>query len=265
MKSLLCMKCRNFISGLHILVSNKIPESILNVDVLSNILRGISQYLLTENMYTLLYGSAMNLYYNMRIVWNFIINNVLYMTICLPLKHRKATIMSLYGLYSYYIPTNMSDYNKTSSPYTKIDNSHPYLLLSDDQFALLDDNMYKNTILLFGRTNKNCYINIIEHAEAKVITFTCTFSYYHNITVHASLVATNDFFFLLNMLDELNVICGLYNRETICSTYSVGIINRKDLCDCVIQTTVIQLIGSHTNCSSNGNFLIQHTLNFVTE
>ncbi len=61
------MKYRNFISGLHILASNKILECILHVDVLSNILRGISQYLLKENMYTLLYGSAVNPYYNMRI------------------------------------------------------------------------------------------------------------------------------------------------------------------------------------------------------
>ncbi len=33
----------------------------------------------------------------------------------------------------------------------------------------------------------------------------------------------------------------------------------------VIQTIEIQLIGSHSNCSSNGNFIIYHTLNFVTE
>ncbi len=58
---------------------------------------------------------------------------------------------------------------------------------------------------------------------------------------------------------------GLYNRETIRTTYSVSIVKRIDLCDCVIQTTEIQLIGSHTNCSSNGNFLIHHTFNFVTQ
>ncbi len=68
------------------------------------------------------------------------------MTISLPLKHSKAPIMSLYGLYSYYMPMNMSYYKKSSSAYTKIEISHPYLLLSDDQFALLDDNMDRNTI-----------------------------------------------------------------------------------------------------------------------
>ncbi len=67
MKSLSLMKCRNFISELHILASNKIPESILHADLLSNISSGISQYLLNENTYTLLYGSAVNLSYYMKL------------------------------------------------------------------------------------------------------------------------------------------------------------------------------------------------------
>ncbi len=132
MKSLLHMKCRNFISGLQIPANNKIPESIIHVDVLSNILHCISQYLLKANMYTLLYGSVVIQYYDMRIIKSSIINNIFYITISLPFKHRKAPIMSLCGLYSYYMPRNLSDYKKTSSAYTKIEISHPYLLLNDD-------------------------------------------------------------------------------------------------------------------------------------
>ncbi len=60
------------------------------------------------------------------------------MTISLPLKHEKAPIMSLYGLHSYYMLENMSDHKKARSAYTKIKISHPYLLLSDDQFALFE-------------------------------------------------------------------------------------------------------------------------------
>ncbi len=45
----------------------------------------------------------------------------------------------------------------------------------------------------------------------------------------------------------------------------VSIIKWKDLCDCVIQIIEIQLIGSHSNCSSNGNFIIYHTFKFVME
>ncbi len=110
MKSIVHMKCRNFISGLHILAGNRNPESILHADVLSNILYDISQYLLKENMYSLLYDSVMNPYYDMRIAKSFIMNNVLYMTIYLLLKHIKATIMSIYSLHSYYTPSNMSGY-----------------------------------------------------------------------------------------------------------------------------------------------------------
>ncbi len=82
----------------------------------------------------------------MKIGKSFIINNVLYMTLSLPLKHHRAPIMSPCGLYSYYMPTNMSDYNTTSSAYTKLEISHPYILLSDDQFALLDNKMDRNII-----------------------------------------------------------------------------------------------------------------------
>ncbi len=101
--------------------------------------------------------------------------------------------MSLYRLYSYYMLTNMSVYKTPKCAYTKIEISHPYLLLSDDKFTLLHDNMDRNTIqydhmyvqmtpiLLFRCTNKKCYVNIIEHAAAKIIMSSCMFLYYHNI------------------------------------------------------------------------------------
>ncbi len=63
-----------------------IPESLLHADVLSNILYGVSQYFLEENIYSLLYGSIVNPYYDMRIGKSFIINNVPNMTISLPLE-----------------------------------------------------------------------------------------------------------------------------------------------------------------------------------
>ncbi len=196
-KTSLNMKCRNCISVLHILAKNPIPESIMHADVFSNILRGVSQYLLKDNVCTLLYGISVNPYYSMDIVKSFILNNVLSMTISLPFKHHRAPIMSLYGLSSYHLPTNISDRKNGSSSYTKLQISHPYLLIGDDQFILLDskfdpkvvqyDHMYVQTepILLFRRIDKNCYINIIEHAPAKTITSTCTFLYHHKISLHA--------------------------------------------------------------------------------
>ncbi len=255
-KSNLHLKCRNFISGLHILARNRIPESILYADVFSNILHAVSQYLRKDNVYTLLYGTAVNPYYGMDIVKSFIISVVLVMTISLPLKHHRAPILSLYGLFSYHLPTNMSDEKSLSSSYIKLQVSHPYLLLGDEQYAVLDNNfdlqvvqydhMYvqQEPLLLFRRTDKNCYINIIEHSPAKTITSTCTFLYHHKITVHASLVTTSHFFYLLNINDELKITCGKYGRQTKCHSHSVSIIKQTDTCDCVIQSVEIQLICS---------------------
>ncbi len=247
-KTSLHMKYRNFISGPHIIAKNQIPESILHADVFYNILRGVSQYLLKDNVYTLLYGTSVNPYYSMNVVKRFILNNVLYMTISLPLEHHRAPFMSLYGLFSYYLPTNMSDRKNISSSYTKLQISHTYSLLGDDQFALLNsnfdqqvvqyDHMYVQTepILLFRRTDKNCYINIIEHALAKTVTSTCTFLYYHKINVHATLVTISHLFYLLNIHDELKIICGKYSRETKHHSHSVSIIKHTDAYDCVIQS-----------------------------
>ncbi len=244
-KSNLHMKCRNFISGLHILARNRIPESILHANVFSNILHGVSQYLLKDNVYTLIYGTAVNPYYGMDVVKCFIINGAPFMTISLPLKHHRAPILSLYGFFSYHLPTNMSDGKSLSSSYTKLQVSHPYLLLGHDQYALLNsdfdgqvvqyDHMYiqQEPLLLFRRIDKNYYINIIEHAPAKTITLTCTFLYYHKITVHASLVTTSHFFYLLSTNDELKITYGKYSRETTCRSHSVSIIKCNDECDCV--------------------------------
>ncbi len=102
-KSNLHMKWRNFISGLHILARNRIPEFILHADVFSKILHGVSQYLFKDNVYTLLYVTAVNRYYGMDVVQSFIINGTLFMTISLPLQHHRAPILSLYGLFSYHL------------------------------------------------------------------------------------------------------------------------------------------------------------------
>ncbi len=61
-----------------------------------------------------------------------------FMTISVPLKHHRGAILSLYDLFSYYLPTNMSDEKRLSYSYIKIQVSHPYLLLGETQFALLN-------------------------------------------------------------------------------------------------------------------------------
>ena len=126
-KSILYTKCRTFISGLHTLAENKIPESILHADVFNNILKSVGRILHHDTDYELLYGDTVNPYYHMQIVKSFIINNALYMNIMLPLKHFKIPIMNLYNLKSHYLPTNMSTDLKEYGSYTKLDIAYPYI------------------------------------------------------------------------------------------------------------------------------------------
>ncbi len=92
-KTKLYIKCQNFVSGLHVLADNKIPESILHADMPANILLAIARELQHDNRYSLLYGSKVNAYYHMPLVRSFIINDALYMTIMLPLRHSDAPIL----------------------------------------------------------------------------------------------------------------------------------------------------------------------------
>ncbi len=141
--------------------------------------------------------------------------------------YHRDSILSLYGLFSYHLPANMSQKKSLSSSYTKLQVSHHrYLLLGDEQYALLDsnfdrqvlqyDHMYvqQEPLLLFRRTNKNCYINITEHAPAMTITSTCTFLYYHKITVHASLVAISHYFtYWTLMMNWRSLVVNMVGRQ----------------------------------------------------
>ncbi len=79
-------------------------------------------------------------------------------------------------------------------------------------------------ILLFRHSDRTCYINIIEHTPAKTIMSTCTFLYYHKQIVHATLVTTTHFFYLINIHDELKITCGKYIWERVRHSHSVSII-----------------------------------------
>ncbi len=95
-KSILFTESRTFVSGLHILAENKILESILHANVFKNILVTVQYQLEVSKKYRLLYGSTVNPYYHMGIVKSFIVNNILYKNLMLPLKHLKAPVMMLY-------------------------------------------------------------------------------------------------------------------------------------------------------------------------
>ncbi len=162
----------------------------------------------------LLYCTSVNSYYSMNVMKSFILNNMLYMAISLTLKHHRAPIMSLCVLFLYHLSTNMSDRKNFSSftpnfksathTYCFVMVCLPLILNSNfDGQVVRYDHMYVQTepMILFRRTDKNCYINIIEHSPAKTITSTCTFLYYHKISLHATLVTTSHFFYLLNIHD----------------------------------------------------------------
>ncbi len=200
-KTNLYIKCRSLVSGLHVLADNRIPESILHVDTLANILLAVRNKLQHDNRYSLLYGSEVNAYYHIPLVRSFIINDVLFMTVMLSLRCSDAPILSIYSLESHYLPTNMYDDKKATGSYTCLQIDHKYIAANRNQFCILDDDLTHTTLqhdhlhvptkplLLFKRLVPNCYIAILNHAPAKVITDTCKSRYYQHIVVPTSLVS----------------------------------------------------------------------------
>jgi hypothetical protein len=276
-KSLLYTKTRSFVSGLHILAENKLPESILHANVFSNILHNINEELKNKSDYTLLYGSEVNPYYHMPIAKSFIIDNVLYINIMLPLRHKSTPIMKLYLIESHYLPTNMSTPKTTFGSYTRLYVEHKYMILNDFHYAFLNDDFDKWTIqhdglhvpttplLIFTRNFTNCYVNIVQHSPASVITDTCSFKFYRNISVSPTLVATSTHYFLMNVQSEFYVKCSNSKHSVSRTAHSISIIKRTALCRCTINIKNVLLIGSETNCSNSHTFSMQYTYNFVTE
>ncbi len=109
-------------------------ESILHADTLANILLAVTNELQHDNRYSLLYGSEVNAFYHMPLARSFIINDVLFMTVILPLRHSDAPVLSIYSLKSHYLPTNMSDDKKATGLYTSLQIDHKYIAVNRNQF-----------------------------------------------------------------------------------------------------------------------------------
>ncbi len=78
------------------------------------------------------------------------------------------------------------------------------------------------------------------------------------------MVSTAEHFYLLNVNTEIVVVCGQSKGKTIQQIHSISIIARKDLCLCTIYTANIIILGTYSNCTTDGQFKIYFTFNFAT-
>lgn len=117
---------------MHILAEKKIPGSILHANVFTNIVVTVQDQLEVAKENRLLYGSAVNPYYHMRILKSFIMNNILDMNVLLPLEHLKAPVTKLYYVQSHYVPANMSTNAAKVISYTKLQVDYPYIAYNDE-------------------------------------------------------------------------------------------------------------------------------------
>ncbi len=149
------------------------------------------------------------------------------MIIMLPLRHSEALVLSIYRLNFHYLPTNVLDDRKVTGSYTQLQIDYKYIAVNRNQFCVLDNDFTHPTLqhdhlhvptkplLLFKRLVPNCYIVILNHASAKMITDTCKFRYYQNKVVPTTLVSAANHFYLLNVNTEIVVVCGQSKGKNI--------------------------------------------------
>ncbi len=106
----------------------------------------ITKELEHDNRYNLLYDSNENTYYHMQLVGSFILYDVLFMTVMLPLRQSEAPVLSIYKLNSHFLPTNMSDNRKAIGSYTRSQIDQKYIAVKRNQFSVLDNNFTLTTL-----------------------------------------------------------------------------------------------------------------------
>ncbi len=276
--TILYMQARTFVSGLHVLSEHRLPESIIHADTLTYILTSVDNSLAKNAMYSLLYGKSVYPYYSLPIASSFIVDNVLYMTLTLPLKRRNTKLMSLFKLNSHFLPVNMSGLITHSGSYTKLQLSSQYIAFNEqyyveldfdfEKFAIKYSNLYvpRDYTLLNTNRTQNCIMNILDRQEPDTIVNTCKIQFFLNITVEPSLVVTEYNFYLLNIKDDIHLICS-ENSNFAIKAQSISIVSKSQLCLCKINIQGYELIGQSNNCTSTrrNTLYMQYTYNFVTE
>ncbi len=61
------------------------------------------------------------------------------------------------------------------------------------------------------------------------------------------------------------MVCGQSKGKTIRQVQSISIIARIDLCLCIMDTKYIIILGTNSNCTTDGQFKIYYTFNCATE
>ncbi len=136
-----------------------------------------------------------------------------------------------------------------------------------DKDTIQFDNLYVpiSALLMFNNKENNCYLNILEHVKMEIITSTCIFQFYQNISVKPSLVTTNAYYYLINVFSLMTITCEVDMAVTEKDSFAVTIVSRLDLCRCTLETENIYLLGTATNCTSTPGLKFVYTYNFVTE
>ena len=278
-KSMLFTNLRNFVSGLHHLSENKLPEPILHADTLSQILTNVKNTLSNAptTAYELLFGTSVYPYYHLPIADAFIVDESLYISLHLPLKRPDVRLLSIYELKAYPLPVNMTSNPTASNAMTRLKPRTRYLAFNHDYYANLADDFDTHTlqfgslfvprvpVLLHTSRYDNCILNIIDRRQPETILANCDFEYITPESVAPSLIITSGFYYLLNAKHDITFLCKASYKNQKLQARSLIAIRHADLCQCDLTFNKHLIFGHNRNCTPSTKLQIHFAYNYVTE
>ena len=276
-KAMLYDHVRNFVSGLHVLSENTLPESILHATDLKILLNNVRDELSRDGHYSLLFGDQVFAYYHLPIATGLIVDDMLYIALTLPLKRMDVNLMSIFEVITYPLPVNMSGAISDTDAYTQLQVDSKFFAFNDDYYLELTDDFVKHTVnyrslyvprnAMLLRTDRlrHCVLNILDRRQPEVIAATCKFQYYQALEVSPSLVTTDQFYYLMNVHFEVKIICkAIYKSKSLMSR-SLTVVRKEDLCQCDLVFGRYLIFGDNQNCTPTTSVKLQFTYNYVTE
>ncbi len=161
--------------------------------------------------------------HHMPTVTSYIINNVLYLNIVLPLQQIRAPIMKLYFIICLLI---YPFFKKHYSSCTKLHIIHPYIVINNNQYDFLEHDFEKTTtelhvpitaLLIFDKSHTNCCINVVELAYANIIITQMGSQHQHFNSLHNSMLSAKQLGMHLQAT-QFETLSRIFPSNNICPT-----------------------------------------------
>jgi hypothetical protein len=268
---------RSYQDALFTLQREYIPRELISPSQLSEILLNTREKLAEKGDYSLLFGQQLHPYYHMKMTNGFFLDNILYITLSLPLKHTNFEVFDFYKVSTFYVPSNLTRRQKLiNSTYTRLDTSTSYLAINEGLYAEFEmdfleqcevyGGIYISKTALLHTNNKypSCVSAIFLDEHHTKIFELCKFQLFPHIHLPATVIETEEYYLLINVENKFSVTCKSNMKSSFQKGHTYSVVMKKGMCQCYLQTDVHILLTPNTDCElGTGDFTVKYVHNFA--